>query len=418
MKVQIRGRFVVDAPSESNPMASRRLALPEFVSLVAMLFAMIAFSIDAMLPGLPMMAQELTPEAPNRVMLVVLVFVLGMGIGTFFAGVLADRFGRKTVILFGVGIYLLGALMSYWAQSLEILLAARFLQGMGAAGPRIAALAMVRDLFEGAMMARVMSIAMTIFMVVPAIAPLIGQTVILTFGWRSIFAVFAGFSFIIGSWLLIRQAETLAPENKRPLSIHLFWSALIELSKNRIVVISTLTQTLVIAFLFASISSILPTFEVAYGRADSFPYWFAGIAVVSATSNIVNAKLVIRLGMRKIVTTSLVCHVILMSIFLATVVLTEMPFWMYLIAVTTNFLVLGFCMGNLTALALEPMGHIAGMASSITAGVSTVLGVALAVPVTQNFDGTPRALITGAFLCGLAALALMLYLGPRPPVED
>lgn len=398
-------------------MAAKRLSLPEFVSLVAMLFAMIAFSIDGMLPGLPMMGQELTPEAPNLIMLVVLVFVLGMGIGTFFAGALADAFGRKTVILIGVGIYLLGALISYWAQSLEVLLAARFLQGLGASGPRIASLAMVRDLFEGTMMARVMSIAMTIFMIVPAIAPMIGQVIIFSFGWRSIFAAFAGFSFVIGTWLFLRQSETLAPENKRPLSLISYWTAVVEICKNRVTMISMFTQTLVITFLFSTISSIQPTFDLAYGRAESFPFYFAGIAIIAGSSNIINAKLVVRLGMRKMITAALACHVFFMSILLAIAIFSELPFWMYLGLVTLNFLVLGFCMGNLTALALEPMGHIAGMASSITAGISTVLGVFLAVPITQNFDGTPLALAVGAFLCGLGALGLMLYLGPRPAID-
>ncbi|MEY8097922.1 MFS transporter [Falsihalocynthiibacter sp. S25ZX9] len=398
-------------------MASKRLALPEFVSLVAMLFAMIAFSIDAMLPGLPMMGLELTPDAPNRIMLVVLVFVLGMGSGTFFAGALSDAFGRKTVILLGVGIYLLGALISYWSQSLEVLLAARFLQGVGASGPRIAALAMVRDLYQGSMMARVMSIAMTIFMIVPAIAPMIGQAIIFTFGWRAVFAAFALVSFVGGMWLLLRQAETLAPENKRPLSLKSYFSAVVELCKNRIVMISMFVQTLVITFLFSTISSIQPTFEMAYSRGESFPYYFAGIAVIAGISNVVNAKLVVRLGMRKLITSALTCHVIMMSIFLAIIVFFAMPFWVYLGLVTVNFLVLGFCMGNLTALALEPMGHIAGMASSITAGISTVLGVVLAIPITQNFDGTAFALTIGSFLCGLGSLGLMIYLGPRPPVE-
>lgn len=398
-------------------MAQKRLSLFEFVSLVAMLFAMIAFSIDAMLPGLPSMGQELAPQDPNLIMLVVLIFVLGMGIGTFFTGALADAYGRKTVILGGVGVYLLGALMAYWANSLEVLLAARFLQGLGASGPRIAVLAMVRDLFKGAEMARVMSIAMTIFMLVPTIAPLVGQMVISAFGWRAIFAMFAGFSITAGTWLFLRQSETLAPENIRPLSVKSYFSAVIELSKNRIVVISMLVQTLVITFLFATISTILPIFDATYDRAENFPYWFAGIAAIAATSNVINARLVVRLGMRKLITRALIVQVLAGLIATITTLTSEIPFWMFLSLVTVNFLVLGYCLGNLTALALEPMGHIAGMASSITAGISTVLGVVVAVPITQTFDGTPRSLVFGVFICATAALALMLYLGPRPPEE-
>ncbi|WP_380052371.1 multidrug effflux MFS transporter [Falsihalocynthiibacter sp. SS001] len=394
-------------------MAQKRLSLPEFVSLIAMMFALIALSIDAMLPGIPAITSELSPEAPNRVMLVVLVFVFGMGIGTFFTGALADAFGRKTVILLGMGIYLIGAIIAYLSTSLEILLAARLLQGIGASGPRIAALAMVRDLFEGPQMARVMSIAMTIFMIVPAIAPLLGQAVIFVFGWRAIFAMFAIFALVAGSWLFFRQAETLTPDNVRPISIKSYFSALLELSRNRIVVISMLVQTAVITFLFATISSIQPIFDETYGMASSFPYWFAGIAVVAATSNVINARLVVRLGMRKLIKRALSAHVVIVGIILVTGLITPLPFWMYLLLVTANFLLVGFCMGNLTALALEPMGHIAGMASSITAGISTVLGVVIAVPITQNFDGTPMPLVIGAFTCSVCAISLMVYLGPR-----
>lgn len=396
-------------------MSQRRLPFPEFVALVAMLFAMIAVSIDAMLPGLTLMGEELTPDAPNLIMMVVLLFVLGMGIGTFITGALADAFGRKTVIIGGAVVYFIASILSYYTESLELLLAARFIQGFGASGPRIAVLAMVRDLFEGPEMAKVMSIAMTIFMIVPAIAPMIGYYVIAGFGWRAMFALFAAFSFVIATWLFLRQAETLTEENRRPLSMKSFVSAFIEIMSNRIVVITMLTQTLVISFLFATISTIQPIFEHAYDKADSFPFYFAGIAIIAASANIVNAKLVVRLGMRKMVTGSLIGHTIVSGIVLLTILLIPLPFWMYLLLVTTNFLVLGFCMGNLTTLALEPMGHIAGMTSSITAGVSTVIGAAIGVPVTQFFDGTPLSLAIGAFITGSMALMLMIYLGPRPP---
>lgn len=399
-------------------MSQKRLPFPEFVALVAMLFSMIAFSIDAMLPGLTIMGKELTPEAPNLILLVVLLFVLGMGIGTFITGALADAFGRKTVILGGISIYFVASVLSFFTESLELLLAARFLQGIGASGPRIAVLAMVRDLFEGPQMAKVMSIAMTIFMIVPAVAPLIGHYVISSFGWRVMFALFALFSFTVGTWLFLRQGETLTEANRRPLSLKSFISALGEILTNRIVVISTIIQTLVMSFLFGTISTIQPIFERSYDRAESFPFFFAGIAVVAASSNIINARLVVQLGMRKLIKAALIGHVVATGIALVTTFVMPLPFWMYLLFVTTNFLVLGFCMGNLTTLALEPMGHIAGMTTSITAGISTVLAVVIGIPVTQYFDGTPTSLCIGAFVAGACGLALIIYLGPRPMVPN
>lgn len=395
-------------------MPQKKLPFPEFVALVAMLFSMIAFSIDAMLPGLTIMGRELTPEAPNLILLVVLFFVLGMGFGTFITGALADAFGRRTVILGGISVYFTASVLSYFTESLELLLAARFLQGLGTSGPRIAVLAMVRDLFEGPQMAKVMSIAMTIFMIMPAAAPLIGYYVIGSFGWRAMFALFAVFSFSAGTWLFIRQGETLTEDNRRPLTLASFTSALGEIFSNRIVVISMAIQTLVMSFLFGTISTVQPIFESSYDRAESFPFFFAGIAVVASSSNIINARLVVQLGMRKLIKAALTGQVIVTGISLITILLIPMPFWMLLLVVTTNFLVLGFCMGNLTALALEPMGHIAGMTTSITAGVSTVLAVVIGIPVTQFFDGTPLSLCVGSFVAGACALGLIIHLGPRP----
>lgn len=399
-------------------MLKKQLSLVEFVSMVAVLFALIAFSIDAMLPGLPIMAADLTPEAPNRIMFVILFFVFGIGVGVFFAGALADAFGRRIVVLGGLAIYLVGALMAYFAQSLEVLLAARLLQGLGASGPRIAVLAMVRDLYKGPEMARVMSLAMTIFMLMPAVAPLIGQQVIIVAGWRALFALFAAFSLIGGTWLALRQSETLTLENRRPLSLKSYISASVELARNRIVVISTVVQTLVMTFLFASISSISAIFDETYDRLDDLPLWFAGIALVAATSNVVNARMVVRLGMRKMITNAMIVHAGVTALaYIVMITLGDLPFWTFLIFVTANFLVIGFCMGNLTTLALEPMGHIAGMASSLTAGVSTIAATLLAAPIGQSFDGTPTALILGVLLCSVGTVVMMLILGPRPVEE-
>ncbi|MBK5925794.1 MFS transporter, partial [Rhodobaculum claviforme] len=194
---------------------ARTLAFPEFVALLAMLFATIAYSIDAMLPALVVIAQELSPEAVNRAQLVVTVFVLGMGLGTLFWGPISDSYGRKSIVVFGIALYCTAALVAARAQSLEVLLAARFVQGLGAAAPRVVTLAIVRDLYQGRMMARVMSIVMTIFIVVPAVAPMIGAGIIALADWRAVFWSFVVFGIVSGSWLMIRQPETHPPERRR-----------------------------------------------------------------------------------------------------------------------------------------------------------------------------------------------------------
>ena len=186
-----------------------RLAQGEFIALIAMLFATIAFSIDAMLPALPRIAQELTPGNPNAAQLIITSFVLGIGLGTLVAGPLSDSFGRKPVIVAGAALYCLAAAVAYMAPTLETVLAARLVQGLGAAGPRVVSLALVRDLYKGREMARVVSFAMMIFALAPAFAPLLGSAIIAGFGWRGIFLAFITFSAASMLWLASRQPETL-----------------------------------------------------------------------------------------------------------------------------------------------------------------------------------------------------------------
>jgi DHA1 family bicyclomycin/chloramphenicol resistance-like MFS transporter len=202
---------------EDRVTPQKRLSQAEFIALMGTIFATVAFSIDAMLPALPEIAAELTPEDANRAQLILTSFVLGMGIGTLVVGPISDALGRKRVILMGAALYLLGAGLALIAPSLEMILLARVIQGLGAAGPRVVSLAMIRDLYAGRAMAQIVSYAMLIFTLFPAVAPLIGAAIIAGFGWRAIFVAFLIFSVVSVGWLTLRQPETLAPEARRPL---------------------------------------------------------------------------------------------------------------------------------------------------------------------------------------------------------
>jgi len=396
-----------------------RVSQTEFVALVAMLFATIAISIDAMLPAMPDIAASLTPDAPNAAQLVVTSFVLGMGIGTLFTGPLSDAFGRKRVILIGSGLYALAALACYFAPTLELLLAARLLQGLAAAAPRTVAVAMVRDLYAGREMARIMSFAMMIFTIVPAIAPLMGQGIIALGGWHSIFLAYILFSGLTMLWLGLRQPETLAPEKRRPLHLGDLWSGTKELFTHRIVIISTVLQALTLAALFGSLSSLQGIFEQQFDRAESFPLWFAVIALTSMGGSLLNTRFVMTLGMRRIVTRTYVAMLLLTLVALATLgsgLLQGGPaFAMQVLWCIGLFAMMGLTMGNLNALAMEPVGHIAGLAASVISCAATVGSVVLAIPVGLAFNGNSTPLLAGsAVLIGLALLLARHSLGePR-----
>ncbi len=403
-----------DTEPDTEPDA-RRLSRVEFVAVIAMLFATIAFSIDAMLPALPEIAGALTPDAPNRAQLIVTSFVLGMGVGTLVTGPVSDAVGRKPVILGGAVLYVAGAALAWHARSLEALLVGRVIQGLGAAGPRVVAIAIVRDLYAGRAMATIMSFVMTVFTLAPAAAPLLGAAVIAAAGWRAIFAMFLVFSVVSVSWLTIRQPETLPPgPRRRPLRAGRLLAAAAEVLTNRTVLVSTAAQTLALAMLFSMISTVQPVFDQTFGRAASFPLWFAGIALFSASGSLLNAALVGRLGMRPIATAMLGAQAGIswgmVVLFAVGVLGTPAGFAAYLAWTASLFFSIGLTMGNLNALAMEPMGHVAGLAASVIGAVSTVGAVAIAAPVGLAFDGTPLPVAIGVGTAAALAWALMLLL--------
>ncbi len=396
---------------------TKPLSQGEFVALIAALFATIAISIDAMLPALPEIAVTLSPDAVNRAQLVVTSFVFGMGLGTLFVGPLADAFGRKPVILAGAALYVAAAVACYFANSLDLLLIARVVQGIGAAAPRTVSMAMVRDLFKGRAMAQVMSFVMMVFTLVPAVAPLLGQGVIAVAGWKSIFLIYVLFSAVTMLWMGLRQPETLAPENRRKLQLSTILSSTKELLSYRIVIVSIVAQTLTLAALFATLSSMQGVFEQRFDAAETFPLWFAFIALVSGTGSFINSRIVMRVGMRAVVVTTYAGVLVLTLVLLAINASGAMPemlsFPSHLLWSIALFGMMGLSMGNLNALAMEPVGHIAGLAASVTSAISTVLSVLLAVPVGLAFNGTALPLMAGVAVYVALALLAMRFAGKR-----
>ena len=385
----------------------------EFVALVAMLFATIALSIDAMLPALPAIAAALSPEAPNRAQLVVTSFVFGMGLGTLVMGPISDAVGRKKVVLVGGLFFILASLACWLANSLDLLLLSRVLQGVAAAAPRVVSMAMVRDRYKGREMAQLMSFVMMVFMVVPALAPLMGQAVMALAGWQAIFLVYMVFAAVTMLWMALRQPETLPVESRRKLSLQALTAALRELTTIRVVLVSIVAQTLTLAALFATLSSMQGIFEQRFDRAASFPLWFALIAFGSALASILNARIVMQLGMRLVVVRTYAAVVALTLFLLIVTAAGLMPevlaFPAHILWSMALFAMMSLTMGNLNAMAMEPVGHIAGMASSVIAAVSTVISVLLAVPVGLALDGTVLPLMSGVLVfLGLALLVVGL----------
>lgn len=384
----------------------RRLPLAEFIALIAMQFSMVAFSIDGMLPALPEIAAEISPDDRNRAQLVLTSFLLGMGLGTLFTGPLSDTFGRKRVIFWGAVIFVIGAALAANATSMNQMVAARILQGLGVAGPRIVSLAIVRDLYGGRRMAQIMSYAMLIFTLVPAIAPYLGAFIIDAFGWRAVFVGFIVFCGIATGWLMIRQPETLPLDARRPFRTKTLWAATKECFALRVFRLSVAAQIMSFGMLFSTLSSTQQIFDEIFGRGDSFPEWFAMVALLGGTASILNARLVMALGMRRMIEVGFCGQIALSALVLLTDSLSGVPFGVFLLWLVSIFFMAGLVIGNLNALAMEPVGHIAGLASSVMGAVATVLGVALAAPVGLMFNGTMIPLSAGVLV--MSSLAFLI----------
>ncbi len=388
-----------------------------FLLMMAALFANLAFSTDAMLPALPEIAASLSPDAPNRAQLVVTSYVLGLGLGTVLMGPLSDSFGRKPVILGGAAVFIIGALASAASVGLEALLIARMVQGFGAAAARVVGTALVRDLYAGRAMAQVMSLVMTIFTLVPAMAPFVGQQIMTVTGWRGIFYFLALFNLATALWVMLGQRETLPLPNRRPWQARAIWAALREVMAQGSVVRIIVAQSCVTGALFAMLSSIQGIFDQFFNRAGSFPAWFALIALVSIIGPMLNAALVQRLGMQRMVKTTLWGMAVLSAGFACAYVINIAPqgivFISFLIWAMALFAVISLTIGNLSTIAMEPLGHLAGMAASCLSALSTVGAVVIAVPIGLAFNGTPLPLILSvAALMGAALLALRPVLTP------
>ncbi|MGR3623084.1 MFS transporter [Pseudophaeobacter sp.] len=406
-----------------TPTPRHRMSNAEFISLIAMMFATIAFSIDAMLPALPEIGAQLSPHDVNQAQLILTSFVLGMGIGTFFTGPLSDAFGRKPVIIVGAAIYILSAAVAWASSSLELVLIARVTMGLGAAGPRVVAMAIVRDLYSGREMARMISIAMMIFTLVPAFAPLMGQGIILFTGWRGIFAAFAIFAIIMVLWMQIRLPEPLAREHRRAFRLPLLLAAIKEMVTHPTVRLSILVQTFCLSMLFTMLTMVQPIYDVIFGRAESFPFWFGMVALMSGSASLLNAAVVVRVGMRRMVTWSLAMQILFSAVMLSLegfALPSGLAFGLFIAWQTSVFFLAGTTLGNLNAMAMEPMGHIAGMAASIIGGISTVIAAAIAAPIGLLFDGSLLPATSAILVMAVISFLVMLHLGrveTRLPAE-
>jgi DHA1 family bicyclomycin/chloramphenicol resistance-like MFS transporter len=381
----------------------------EFVALMALVGSLVALSIDAMLPAFPQMTEDLGLARPNDVQLVVSVLFLGMIVGQLFYGPLSDSTGRKPAMYLGFGLFIVGSILSIVATTFSVMLIGRFLQGLGAAGPRTVAIALVRDKYEGRDMARVMSFIMSVFILVPIIAPALGQGIILLWHWRAIFVSFVILAVIVLLWVGIRQPETLPPERRRAFSLAGNLQAAVEVFRNRITLAYTVISGLIAGSFYGYLNSAQQIFVDLYGLGTKFPIYFAVLALSFGMASIVNGRLVLYFGMELIMFRAAVGMVLATAVaaVVALIFQGQPPLWFFMIGCAACFFCIGLLFGNINAMALQPLGHVAGTASSIVGSLSNLIAVALGIFIGQRFDNSVTPLLLGFSLLALLSVVIM-----------
>ncbi|WP_233351870.1 multidrug effflux MFS transporter [Glycocaulis albus] len=396
-----------NAVALSSPDPKRpTLGMAELIAMTSALMALNALSIDIMLPALPDIGRAFDALGNER-QLVITSYVLGFGIAQIFYGPLADALGRRTVLLVSLGAYSLATLLCLAAPDFGWMLAARALQGAAAAGTRVIATAVVRDLVSGRKMAQIISIAMTFFMAAPILAPGLGQAILLVASWEWIFGALLAGGGLLWGWMLVRLPETLSVENRIPIRIRSalknYWLA----ASNRI----TLGYMMAAAFIFGGLFAFIATAEQIMAELYGLDVWFAlafaGIAAGLAVSNIINARIVQRFGMRKISHTAIIGFTLINGGHAFYALMADPPFWLFYPLLTLGMMLFGMMGANFSALVMEPAGKRAGTTSALYGSVTAIGGAILGSLIGQSFDGSVFPLLAGMAGLGLAALVIV-----------
>ncbi|MBU4530401.1 MAG: multidrug effflux MFS transporter [Hoeflea sp.] len=395
-------------PVAHQPVTIGGVSRPQFIAIVASLMALNALAIDIMLPAFPNISQSLGLTDANLVQYVLLSYVIGFGGAQLFFGPIADRYGRRTPLFVGIALYAICAIAGAFAPSFEFLLLARFLQGVGAAATRVIALSVVRDTHSGRGMAATMSLVMMVFMVVPVFAPMMGQVIILAGDWHLIFVFMAFVSVAVGLWAAFRLPETLKEENRRPLTLASIRQAFAIVLTNRMALFYTLATSFYFGSLFGFLNVAQPIYVDIYGLGSYFPVAFAAVAVVMAGSSFLNSRLVGRFGQRRLSHSALIAYFVLGLILAGLTAMGPIPFWLFFSISLLMMPLFGFVGSNFNSIAMEPLGAIAGTASSTLGFAQTVGGGVVGALIGQAYDGTVFPLAAGYALVSAVAIAMVL----------
>lgn len=387
----------------------REPAYGEFVILVSFMSSLAALAIDAMLPSLPQIGSDLNVQNGNDRQLVVSVLFLGLAVGQLFFGPWSDNIGRKPAIYAGYALFIAGSLLSVFANNFTMMLMGRLLQGVGISSPRAVTLALVRDRYAGRAMARVMSFVMSVFILVPMLAPTFGQAILMFSGWRAIFLSFMLMAIVTLIWFALRMPETLAPENRSTFSLQQIISTIRAIINIRITVGYTITTGLILGMFLGYLNSTQQIFQEQYALGASFPLYFAVLSLSQGMASLANTRAVMRFGMRYLVGRSLffIFGLSILALGIALLTAGHPPLWILMLYLMLTFFGIGILFGNMNALAMEPLGHLAGIGAAVVGSLSTLISMILGTMIGRSYNGTILPLVTSiVILTGLSILVV------------
>jgi len=388
----------------------------EFVALMASLMSVAALAIDALLPALDIIGIDIgSTQAVDNQLLVTMIF-LGLGVGPLVFGPLSDSMGRKPIVYMGFALFIIASFICVLATSLEMMILGRIIQGIGLSAPRTIAIAIIRDRYSGDYMARIMSFVTVVFLLVPIVAPAMGKLVLDYYNWQGIFYVQVIISAMVSIWFWRRQPETLAGEHRVIFSNRIILKGFREVLRQKRTMGYTLVSGFVVGSFLIYISSSQQIFHNQYGLKEEFPYIFAGLAIAIGAAIFLNGTLVLRFGMEKLVNISLIGFfgVSLLYVLLFYGSLNPSVEILFLFF-GLQFFAIGFLFGNLRALAMEPVGHIAGIAAAITGFISTIMAVPISTFIGGYIVDTALPLFVGFLICGLLSILVLVYLRITAP---
>lgn len=389
------------------------MGVREFVVFVAACMAINALAIDIVLAALPAIGNELGAATDNDRQMVISAYLLGFGVSQLIYGPISDSVGRKPVLLFGLLVFALASLGSVASTTFGGMLISRVVQGFGAGAPRVVAMALVRDRYVGNAMGRIMSLAMMVFMIVPIVAPSLGQLILLVAPWRWIFSTLLIAGLAIAVWSLLRVEETLTREHRRSLRPAAMLAAYAVVLAHPVTRGYMVALGIVLAVLVTFISLAQQAFQQVYGVGGEFTVLFALIALFLSAAAFTNARLLRRRDMLRVTQGALGLFIVVSVVLLALTWMDRLPLVGYIVGQGMALFCFGFLGANLNALAMEPMGEQAGSAAALIGAVSMLIGTALGFVIARQFDGTLVPWAAGYLALGVTALAIVTHTGRK-----